>query len=223
MGWPWRAGPKVGSHSSATERSSCVDEALDDIPQGGEIDTMTSDIPPRRPMIRAVSFDEIGPAIGRLLEIARSDTGQSQRVADFLLAWWNGDDLGHFPILHLCNCDAILGEDMLVILAYLAQESTTYPSAWGYDAEMRALVEQKRDLELRPMLKEAHAVLAHGIDDLRSAITQVDPGRPTDQARFAGRLHTLATLLHPERSSRGDAKQRIAASIEAIRAGMTPV
>jgi hypothetical protein len=223
MGWAWRAGSKVGFQSKATDSSSCADEALDDFPQGGEIGTMTSDIPPRRPMIRSVAFDEIGPAIGRLLEIARSDTGQSQRVADFLLAWWNGDDLGHFPILHLCNCDAILGEDMLAILAYLVQQSTTYASAWGYDAEMRALVEQKRDLELRPTLEEGHTVLAHGIDDLRSAITQADPGRPTDQAQFAGRLHTLATRLHPERSSQSDARQRITASIEAIRAGITPV
>lgn len=28
-------------------------------------------------------------ALVRLLKIGRSDTGQSRRVADFLLAWWN--------------------------------------------------------------------------------------------------------------------------------------
>lgn len=46
--------------------------------------------PVSRPAIRAVGFDEVGAAIGRLLEVARADTGQSRRVADFLLAWWNG-------------------------------------------------------------------------------------------------------------------------------------
>ena len=54
------------------------------------------------------------------MAIARSDTGQSARVADFLLAWWNGLDNGHFPMLHLSNCDAAIGEDMIVIMAYLA-------------------------------------------------------------------------------------------------------
>lgn len=28
-------------------------------------------------------------ALERLLKIAQGDTGQSRRVADFLLAWWN--------------------------------------------------------------------------------------------------------------------------------------
>lgn len=73
--------------------------------------------PQRRPAIRAVSFDEVGEAITRLIVVAGSDTGQSARVADFLLAWWNGDDSGHFPILHLCNCDATISEDMLMVIS----------------------------------------------------------------------------------------------------------
>lgn len=95
--------------------------------------------PQRRPVIRAVSFDEVGQAIGRLVEIARSDTGHSARTADFLLAWWNGSDHGHFPILHLCNSDAIVSEDMLIIMAYLAQEPVVYADAWGYKEEMADL------------------------------------------------------------------------------------
>ncbi|WP_026149912.1 MULTISPECIES: DUF7673 family protein [Sphingobium] len=100
--------------------------------------------PERRPAIRAVSFDDAGAAITRLIVVAGSDTGQSARVADFLLAWWNGDDNGHFPILHLCNCDATISEDMLIVMAYLAQEPTVYPDAWGFRDAMTALVEQWR-------------------------------------------------------------------------------
>lgn len=100
--------------------------------------------PQRRPAIRAVSFDEVGAAIGRLLDVAGSDTGQSRRAADFLLAWWNGDDNGHFPVLHLCNCDAIIAEDMLIVMAHLAQEPTIYPDAWGYRDAMVTLVERWR-------------------------------------------------------------------------------
>ena len=101
-------------------------------------------VPARRPAIRAVTFEDVGAAIGRLVDIARSDTGQSGRVADFLLAWWNGPDNGHFPILHLSNCDAVIGEDMLVIMAYLAQEPTVYADAWGYRDAMIGLVDQWR-------------------------------------------------------------------------------
>lgn len=43
--------------------------------------------PQRRPAIRAVTFEEVGEAIARLIAVASADTGQSARVADFLLAW----------------------------------------------------------------------------------------------------------------------------------------
>jgi hypothetical protein len=184
---------------------------------------MDSNKPARRPVIRAVSFEEIGEAISRLLDIARSDTGQSQRVADFLLAWWNGDDLGHFPILHFCNCDPIIAEDMMAILAYLAQEPTIYANAWGYEAAMRALVEQKRDLDHRPLLEEAHAILAQGIDHLRFAAVRASSGTDQGKARdrLAGELHKLATLLAPDRRDQPEAKARIRAATKAAEAAMT--
>ena len=51
-----------------------------------------SQLPQNRPVIRAVSSDEMGAAIGRLLAIAlpltrAAETGASGKVADFLLAW----------------------------------------------------------------------------------------------------------------------------------------
>ncbi len=100
--------------------------------------------PQRRPIIRDVSFDEVGDAIRRLIVIASSDTGQSSRAADFLLAWWNGIDNGHFPLIHLCNCDAIISEDMLIIMAYLAKEPTIYPNAWQCGDAIVGLVEKWR-------------------------------------------------------------------------------
>lgn len=108
--------------------------------------------PDRRPVIRAVSFDDVGAAIGRLLIIAMpstrdAETGASAKLKDFLLAWWNGLDCGHFPILHLCNVGGILAEDMLKIMAYLAQRSTVYADAWGHRDAMRALLWDGDDLE----------------------------------------------------------------------------
>jgi hypothetical protein len=65
-------------------------------------------------------------------------------VADFLLAWWDGSAWGHFPVLHLCNCDPGISEDMLIVMAHLAAEPSVYPDAWGYRDAMAALVEQWR-------------------------------------------------------------------------------
>ena len=88
---------------------------------------------------------DVPSAVRRLLAIAQSDTGQSRRVADFLLAWWNGDELGHFPIEHLWNVDQAISQDMVTILAYLSkQPCAVYASALGIDAEMRGLVESCR-------------------------------------------------------------------------------
>ena len=100
--------------------------------------TLEPDVPDDAKIRDAV--DEVGAAIGRLVDVASSDTGQAARVADFLLAWWNGDDNGHFPILHLSNCDAIISEDMLIVMAWLAQEPAIYPDAWGYRDAMVDLV-----------------------------------------------------------------------------------
>lgn len=87
-----------------------------------------------------MNTDAIG-ATRRLIEIARSDTGQSRRVADFLLAWWNGDDLGHFPIEHLWNVDRAISADMVTILTYLSQQPcAVYANAFGFDTEMADLV-----------------------------------------------------------------------------------
>ena len=33
-------------------------------------------------------------ALERLIYVARADTGQSRRVASFLLAWWNAAEIG---------------------------------------------------------------------------------------------------------------------------------
>lgn len=77
--------------------------------------------------------------------IAKSDTGQSRRVADFLLAWWNGGDLGHFPIEHLWNVDRAISADMVTIMAYLAEQPcAVYANAFGFDGEMSGLVQAWR-------------------------------------------------------------------------------
>lgn len=184
---------------------------------------MDQNNPPRRPLMRAVSFEEAGAAIARLLDIARSDTGQSQRAADFLLAWWNGDDLGHFPVLHLANCDTEISEDMLVIMAYLANAGTTYANAWGHDAVMRELVMARRDIDLPALVDEAHETLAAAFAEIRFLA-----GRPATDATMktirdlCGTLEHLPRWLRPDRLHETGARQTIRATIDDAKALIDP-
>ena len=110
---------------------------------------MNPDTPTRRPAIRAVSFDDVGDALSRLFPIAlpqtrAAATGASRKVADFLLAWWDGAEAGHFPLLHLANVDETIGEDMLTVMAYLTQNPVIYADQWGYKAAMGEVWERYR-------------------------------------------------------------------------------
>jgi hypothetical protein len=90
-------------------------------------------------------------ALDRLFAIARCDTHQSKRVADFLLAWWNARRDGGFDLTSLWNLDEAICEDLAVVFNLIAR-SRHYPDAYGYDAAIRALVEQWR----QPDANEAH-------------------------------------------------------------------
>lgn len=75
-------------------------------------------------------------AFERLLKIAKSDTGQSRRVADFILAWWNAPDHGGFDIADLFAVDTAIARDMATIFAYLASRGgAEYPEDYSADIE----------------------------------------------------------------------------------------
>ena len=63
--------------------------------------------------------DAMLAALTRLIPIAMSDTGQSRRVANFLMAWWNGPELGHFEIADLFGLDVAVANDIATIDGYL--------------------------------------------------------------------------------------------------------
>lgn len=97
--------------------------------------------PVRRPPIRTVTHEEAGEALDRLIAAADRDTGGARRVGDFLLSWWDGDS-GRWPLINISNVDAETGEDMLIILAYLAQNNVTYANAWGREADIARLIDR---------------------------------------------------------------------------------
>ena len=86
-------------------------------------------------------------ALARLITIAKGDAGQSRRVADFLLAWWNAGECGSFDLTNLWAVDEAIATDMLTVLAMIAKVQT-YPDTLGYESDFMAIVKAWRP-ELR--------------------------------------------------------------------------
>lgn len=82
-------------------------------------------------------------ALERLIAIAKRDTGQCRRVADFLLSWWNGDACGGWQITDVWSLDHEITDDILVVLRLVAQE-WAYPDSLGYNDDFREILRQWR-------------------------------------------------------------------------------
>lgn len=81
-------------------------------------------------------------ALRRLLRIAQSDTGQSRRCANFLLAWWNAGTCGGFDLTDLWAVDTEIAQDMVAVFAMVSRLHN-YPDPWTR-AEFEALVHEWR-------------------------------------------------------------------------------
>lgn len=87
-------------------------------------------------------------ALHRLIAIARSDTGQSRRCADFLLSWWNAASCGGFDMTNLWAVDTAIAQDMVTVFALVARVQS-YPDGgpFAYGSEFKALVDRWRDFD----------------------------------------------------------------------------
>lgn len=82
-------------------------------------------------------------AFERLLDRARSSTGQGARVASFILAWWNPASLGRFDITDVFAVDEAIALDIATVFSWMArQPMAIYPEE--YRAEIEALIEEWR-------------------------------------------------------------------------------
>jgi hypothetical protein len=78
-------------------------------------------------------------AFERILKVARDDTHQSRRAANFILAWWNADGLGGFDLADLFAVDRVIALDMAQVFSHLAGRSVAdYPTE--YRAEIEAII-----------------------------------------------------------------------------------
>ena len=78
-------------------------------------------------------------ALRRLIEIAKRDTGQSRRVADFLLAWWNAATCGGFDLTNLFAVDDVIAADMVTVFALVARINK-YPDTLGFGQDFESIV-----------------------------------------------------------------------------------
>lgn len=89
--------------------------------------------------------DRVRFALEKLLNVATADTGQSRRVANFILAWWNAGAHGGFDLADLANVDPDIGEDMATIFTFLARaEDVVYP--YDYRSEIEQIIGRWRPL-----------------------------------------------------------------------------
>jgi hypothetical protein len=106
------------------------------------IDTMSTTqvaTGPRHPNVARKEHE----ALMRLIKIAKTDTGQARRVADFLLAWWNPTANGRFDFIDLWSVDRQIEEDILLLLT-MAVRLQEYPDTLGYSNEFECLVSDWR-------------------------------------------------------------------------------
>lgn len=82
-------------------------------------------------------------ALQRLIEHAKRGTGQSRRVADFLLAWWNPGQCGGFDLTTMWGCDEAIVDDMIVLFTFIGRNNR-YPDTLGFEADFIAIVREWR-------------------------------------------------------------------------------
>lgn len=78
-------------------------------------------------------------ALDRLIHIAQGDTGQSSRVANFLLAWWNAEECGGFNMTDLWSVDAAIVADMITVFTLVSRRHS-YPDTLGYERQFEAIL-----------------------------------------------------------------------------------
>ena len=87
----------------------------------------------------------------RLIDIAIGPTGQSRRVADFLLAWWNAGACGAFDLTTLWGVDEVIAADMVAVFGLIARVNK-YPDSLGYETQFKTIVQT-----WRPELSDGHS------------------------------------------------------------------
>lgn len=87
-------------------------------------------------------YDSARAALTRLIPLAMGDTGQARCVANFLMAWWNGPELGHFEIADMFGLDIDVANDITSVIGFLGQNDrgAVYIDGLGFAEEMQDVI-----------------------------------------------------------------------------------
>lgn len=75
--------------------------------------------------------------------VSQGSTHQSMIVADFLLAWWDSVNCGHFDLSSLWAVDARTVADMQTVFGLIAR-AKVYPDVLGYEDRFKAILDNWR-------------------------------------------------------------------------------
>ena len=82
-------------------------------------------------------------ALERLIVIAKRDTGQPRRVANFLLSWWNSRVCGAWDVTEIRSLDQTIEDDIFVVLGLIA-DGGGCPSLFGYSDDFEEILRKWR-------------------------------------------------------------------------------
>src|SRR3546814_16528698 len=71
--------------------------------------------------VEILAHPELKSALNRMIDLASADTGQSARVTYFLLAWWDGEQWGHFQLTDPFGVDRAVAADLVTVFAFIGQ------------------------------------------------------------------------------------------------------
>lgn len=92
--------------------------------------------------------EEVRAALARLCKVAKISTNQGDHVANFLLAWWNGEECGGFKLTELWSLDTSLARDCCRVLCWIAVNHH-YPDDLGFRDEFMEIIRVHRAHLLR--------------------------------------------------------------------------
>jgi hypothetical protein len=93
-------------------------------------------------------------SLRRLVDVAKTRSGQGGRCADFLLSWWNAGENGGFDMVHLWGMDTALRLDMCRVFCMVARLHA-YPDGNPRLPDLRSDLEAIMDIWRAPKRKRS--------------------------------------------------------------------
>lgn len=79
-------------------------------------------------------------SLKRLIGHAKGSGAQSAKVANFLLAWWNANQMGKFDVRELWSLDEQIATDIVAVFNFIANHCNVYPDSLGYEDEFKYVI-----------------------------------------------------------------------------------